>query len=103
MKYKCCFPSESTQKRFEKNLSQIPHDNLQDEIMEAIAKLEENPRPFGAKPFKQLNPPIQCYNFTAHYRIRVRDYRVLYDITDEKKIIWIIALKKRDERTYRSS
>ena len=102
MKYKCLFPTPTIEKKFEKILSRISQVKIQDQIMEAVGKLEDNPRPFGIKPFKQLNPPIQCYQFTAQYRLRIGDYRVLYDVDDDKKIVWILVLRKRDEKTYRS-
>jgi len=37
--------------------------------------------------------------FTAQYRLRIGDYRVLYDVDDERRIVWILALRKRGERT----
>ena len=101
MRYKVAFPTHSIEKKFDKLLSKIPRITIQDEIMDAIEKLGDNPRPFGKKPFKKLKPPIQFYQFTAQYRIRIGDYRVLYDVDDGKKIVWILALRKRGERTYK--
>lgn len=100
MKYKVLFPNASIEGKFYKILSKI-HQSLQNEIMEQINTLAEDPRPFGKKPFKKLNPPIQFYQLTAQYRIRIGNYRVLYDIDDTKKIVWILALRKREEKTYR--
>ena len=99
MKYRVVFPSESIEKKFGKTLSQIS-PKAQNDIMEAIEKLADNPRPFGQKPFKQLNPPIECYQFTAQYRIRIGDFRVLYNVDDVKKVVWILAIRKRNEKTY---
>lgn len=101
MKYKVKFPSRSLGNKFYKFLSKIPKVNIQDEIMEEVEKLADNPRPFGKKPFKRLDPPVQFYQFTAQYRIRIGDYRVLYDVSDERKTVWVLALKKRGERTYK--
>jgi mRNA-degrading endonuclease RelE of RelBE toxin-antitoxin system len=56
--------------------------------------------PSGAKPFKQLKPPVFVYQFAAQYRVRVGDYRILYDVDDKQRIVWIFALRKRNERTY---
>lgn len=69
--------------------------------MEKIEKLADNPRPFAEKPFLKLKPPIQFYQFTAQYRLRVGDYRILYDVDDERKIVWILALRIRSEKTYK--
>ena len=100
MTYDVRFPNHSIEKKFNKVISKIPQINIQDQIMESIEKLAATPRPYGKKPFKRLKPPIRFYRFTAQYRIRIGDYRVLYDIDDEKKIVWILALRKRSERTY---
>lgn len=66
--------------------------------MEAVEALGENPRPLGEP---KIKPPLILYHFTAQYRIRVRDYRVLYDVDDTRKTVWVIALRRRNERTYR--
>ncbi len=63
--------------------------------MQAVEKLANNPRPFGEKPFKKLKPLVQFYKYTAQYRIRIGDYRVLYYIDNNKKIVWILTLRKR--------
>jgi mRNA-degrading endonuclease RelE of RelBE toxin-antitoxin system len=33
--------------------------------------------------------------------MRIRNHRVLYDVEDKRKIVWILALRKRGERTYK--
>jgi len=101
MNYSVKFPRHSTEKHFGKVLSKISQRELHDEIVKFVESLAVNPRPFGEKPFKKLKPPIRFYQFTAQYRIRIGDYRVLYDIDDTKKIVWILALRKRSEKTYR--
>ncbi|MFZ4797091.1 MAG: type II toxin-antitoxin system RelE family toxin [Bacteroidia bacterium] len=64
-------------------------DNLSDSISEpiifAIAKLEENPRPPGYKKLKGREG----------YRIRVGNYRIIYDIFESKLIVDIITLGHR--------
>ncbi len=100
MIYRVKFPSHSIENKFNKILSKVPQ-RIQDEILEAIENLDTNPRPYSKKPFKKLKPPIQFYQFTAQYRIRIGDYRVLYDVDDKRKIVWILALRKRSEKTYR--
>lgn len=99
MKYTCCFPNSSIEKKFQKILLNIPGTQIREEIMHRIEQLADNPRPFGQKPFKQLKPPIQIYQLAAQYRLRAGDYRILYDVDDAKKIVWILALRKRSERT----
>ena len=95
MRYEVRFPNHSIEAKFNKVLSKIPQVALQDEIMKAVEKLNLNPRPYGIKPFKKLKPPIHFYEFTAQYRIRIGNYRVLYDVDDGKMMVWILALRKR--------
>ncbi len=99
MKYEVRFPNSSIEKKFDKAISKISQVNIQNEIIEAVEELADNPRPYGKKPFKKLKPPVQFYRFVAQYRIRIGDYRVLYDVDDERKIVWILALRRRGERT----
>lgn len=101
MKYEVKFPSSSIEKKFDKAISKISQVNIQNEIIEAVEELADNPRPYGKKPFKKLKPPVQFYRFVAQYRIRIGDYRVLYDVDDERKIVWILVLRRRGERTYK--
>ena len=56
-------------------------------IKEAISKLTENPRPNGYKKLSGRDA----------YRIRIGDYRVIYDIFDTKLIIEIVTLGHRKD------
>ena len=101
MRYTAKFPNVAAQKKFLKELSKIPKKD-QVEILEAIKKLESDPRPFGKKSFKQLAPPLEFYQHVAQYRVRVGSYRVLYDVEDHRQIVWIFAVRKKNESTYRT-
>ncbi len=101
MKYEVKFPNNSIEKKFGKTLTKIPQINIQQEITKAVEKFADNPCPYGKKPFKQLNPHIKFYQFTAQYRIRRVDYIVLYDVDGKRKIVWILALRRRGKRTYK--
>lgn len=101
MRYEVKFPNRSLERNFEKALLKIHPVSLQEEIMQEVQKLTDNPRPFGEKPFKKLKPPIQLSQYVAQYRIRIGDFRVLYDIDDEKKTVWILVLRRRSEKTYK--
>jgi mRNA-degrading endonuclease RelE of RelBE toxin-antitoxin system len=101
MNYQVKFPNHSIEKKFEKTLSIIPNLQIKGKIMEDVEKLAGNPRPYGEMPFKKLKPSIQLYRFVAQYRIRIGNYRVLYDIDDRRRIVWILALRKRSGRTYK--
>ncbi len=56
-------------------------------IKEAISKLTENPRPNG---YIKLNG-------RDGYKIRIGDYRVIYDIFDTQLIIEIVTLGHRKD------
>lgn len=56
-------------------------------IKKAIYSLADNPRPQGFKKLKGRNG----------YRIRIGDYRIIYEIFDDKLIIDIIALGHRKD------
>jgi mRNA interferase RelE/StbE len=98
VKYSVKFPTASIEKKFHKVLESVSPRKIQDEIMEAVEKLAENPRPLGEP---KIKPPLIVYQFSAQYRIRIGSWRVLYDVDDERKTVWVLALRKRDERTYK--
>ena len=61
--------------RAKKSFKKIPRD-FQGKIKETILKLEGNPFCFGT--IKLLGYPI------AQYRHRIGDYRILFDVWEEK-------------------
>ena len=60
-------------------------DSIAEPIFNAIAALAQNPRPRGFKKLKGRDG----------YRIRVGNYRIIYDIFDTELVIDIIALGHR--------
>lgn len=104
MKYEVRFPNRSAEKKFKKSLDSVHEPTICEEIKNEVLKLADNPYPYNQnnpKYFKKLKPPIQFFQLVAQYRIRIRDYRVLYDVDDKKKIVWVLALRRRSEKTYR--
>jgi mRNA interferase RelE/StbE len=73
-------------KRAIKVLEDIP-EPYYSKIKIAILSLANNPRPPGCKKLKGRNG----------YRIRVADYRIIYEIFDEDLIIDVINLGHRKE------
>ena len=69
-----------------KTLKHIDEPNYS-KIKEAIYNLAENPRPYGYIKLKKRNG----------YRIRVGDYRIIYDIVDAMLLVEVIALGNRKE------
>jgi len=78
--------------RAEKVFMSLP-DREARRVKETIQKLTENPRVHGT--IKLEAAPV------ARYRYRIGDYRILFDIDDEARIIEILDISKRDERTYK--
>jgi mRNA interferase RelE/StbE len=62
-------------------------DAIADPILSAIGSLSDNPRPQGYKKLKGRKG----------YRIRVGNYRVIYEIFDEVLLIDVIDLGHRKE------
>lgn len=73
-------------KKAQKQLDKLSN-NIADPIFDAIARLEDNPRPSGYKKLKGRDG----------YRIRTGNYRVIYDILDTELIVDIIALGHRKD------
>ena len=65
---------------------------VQSRVQKEIANLSINPRPAGVKKLSgRLN---------GVWRLRIGDYRLLYDVDDKQRIVWIFDVRKRNERTY---
>lgn len=64
---------------------------IRESIITAIDALADNPRPFGYK---------KLVDEGGTYRIKVKNYRVLYDVLDKVLTITVISVAKRNERTY---
>ncbi len=73
-------------RKAEKQLDKLP-DQIAFPILEDIMSLAENPRPFGSKKIKGRNS----------YRIRHRNYRIIYDIIDSILIVDVIAVGHRKD------
>jgi mRNA interferase RelE/StbE len=73
-------------KKAQKQLDKLP-DKIAQPILNGIEYLEENPRPVGNKKLKGREG----------YRIRIGNYRVIYDIFDFELLIDVIALGHRKD------
>jgi len=80
---------EAPSTRIKRELRRIPPCDRQ-RVIEAIEALKENPRPHG---IVQLESNV--------YRLRVGDYRVIYKVFDEEKLVLIGRVVRRSEKTYR--
>lgn len=68
-----------------KKLKRIPR-NYQLKILEQIYKLEDNPYPVNSK---------KLQNFVSTFRLRVGDYRVIYEVKESKLYILVIKIGYR--------
>jgi mRNA interferase RelE/StbE len=68
----------------QKELSQVPGEVFK-RVRDAIRELAENPRPPG------------CVKLTARegWRIRVGNYRVIYEINDAERIVTVLHVGDR--------
>lgn len=98
MSYQLVFPTPHIQKRFEKFQRRLTEKDRR-QIKGAVLALKENPRPQG-KTWKKLGSPVFLFQWLANYRIRIGNYRVLYDIDDERKKVLLLGIRRRNEGTY---
>jgi mRNA interferase RelE/StbE len=71
-----------------KQLAALSDEELQQQISTAINELSSKPRPNGVTKLKGM---------TDVYRIKVRDYRVVYQIRDKQLLILVLRVKHRRE------
>jgi mRNA interferase RelE/StbE len=71
----------------QKDMRRLQSDD-QDRIDDAILKLGDNPRPQGSTKLSCREPL---------YRVRVGDYRVVYEIDDFLKVVTIARVRHRSE------
>lgn len=74
-----------------RNLWRIPRQDFE-RLNNAIANLASEPRPQGVRKIKGRE---------NSYRIRVGNYRVVYEVYDNDKLILILQIVRRSETTYR--
>ena len=75
--------------RAQRELDSVPQERLLT-IAQALQSLEQNPRPPGT---------IKLWD--AVYRIRIGQWRVIYQIRDREQTVVIGKITRRSERTYR--
>lgn len=84
---------------FARYLSRVDRKEAE-RLREALIEIGAMPRPPGKK-FKFLKPPIAVFQFVAQFRLRVGDHRVLYDVDDAVRRVVLLAIRRRNEGTYR--
>jgi mRNA interferase RelE/StbE len=74
-------------KSVKKVLSKLPNDVVK-KLLDAISKLADDARPNGCKKLESKGD---------FYRIRVGNYRVIYEINDGELLILIVEIGNRKE------
>lgn len=97
--YKVYFADKQVEKKFEKILEKLPRD-FQRVVYKKLKELGENPYPQGKK-IKPVKSELILYGYTAEYRLRIGDYRVLYDVDEKNKKVVLLALRKKGKETYK--
>ena len=75
-------------KNVQKVIDALSDEKLRDRIEEKLEALVEDPRPDGVVKIKGHN---------TRYRIRIGDYRVIYDVNDGKLLILVVNFQHRRE------
>jgi len=75
------------EKKAEKDLRRLPK-NYQNKIIQKILNLKDNPKPIEAR---------RITSSENYYRIRVGDYRIIYEINYKEKRINIFRVRHRKE------
>lgn len=70
-----------------KQIKKLPH-SASSQILKAIESLQDNPRPHRAK---------KLVGEATAWRIRVGNYRVIYDIFDEELVVTVVRAAHRRE------
>jgi len=76
------------ERRATKELARLPRSDA-DRVILAILSLAENPRPVGCVKLSGTKKRL--------YRIRVSDYRVIYEVQDAILLVLVVRVAGRDE------
>ena len=71
----------------QKDLNNLPRDRF-DQITSEIKSLADNPRPVGCR---------KLTGSKSDWRIRIGDYRVIYEIDDKAKAVRVMRVRHRRE------
>ncbi len=78
-------------KRVRKQVARLPRRD-QARVLAAVKALAKNPRPTGCRPVRAVGK--------GAYRVRVGDYRVIYAVLDDERVVIIARVARRNESTY---
>ena len=70
-----------------RDLRKIPRNDLE-RIAKAIDDLANDPRPICC---------LKMKGYEGFYRLRVGDYRIIYDIQEKKLVVLVIRIRQRKD------
>lgn len=79
---------ETASRRVEKEIASLP-GGVRERVIQAIGSLREDPRPRGSR--KMMG------EMRGAWRIRIGDYRVIYDVDDDRQLVIILVVLHRRE------
>lgn len=71
----------------QKDLDRLP-DEIWQRIQTALVALRQNPRPHGSTKLR---------GSSDGYRVRIGDYRALYDVDDAERLVMVLRVQHRRE------
>jgi mRNA interferase RelE/StbE len=71
----------------EKALDRLPRA-VRRRLADAMEALRDDPRPAGA---------VKLAGEERLYRVRVGDYRIVYDIYDDRLVVWVVRVGHRKD------
>ena len=75
-------------RRAQREIRKLSRAN-QERVRKAILDLAQDPRPEGARKLQGSTEPL--------YRIRTGDYRVIYEVQDDRLIVLVVRVRHRRE------
>jgi mRNA interferase RelE/StbE len=78
-------------KRVRKQVARLPRRD-QARVLAVVRALAKDSRPTGCRPVKMAGK--------GAYRVRVGDYRVIYAVLDDERVVIIAQVTRRSESTY---
>jgi len=82
------YQTKTASRRVEKEIADLPRQ-IRERVIQAVGDLATDPRPRSVRKL--------AGEMHGAWRIRVGDYRVLYDIDDDRQVIVILAVVHRRE------
>lgn len=73
-------------RRAQKDIKKLDRQ-VQRRVLDAIDTLRREPRPRGVKPLKE----------SPFYRVRVGDYRIIYNVEEDRLLVLVIRVRHRRE------